>query len=155
MLADRGVANPGELLRHNTAGAVVAWCAWWDAQRGVGVGLLAQMIRSGQLPPEPRPDAPRRPVCQTNLIADWLRANVPEVVSERGTPHLAAMRWVWRHRARHGKQSVTVGEHKPAIVAAVRDFEARLTDRRAAGYDAETVQSRQDANRRPGGHTNA
>lgn len=157
-LEERGVINAAKLVGLSTPVKVLGWCRWWDTQRGVGVALLVDRIRSGEEPPAVvEPDSATRYI---DGVVDWLHRKMPEVfavsaavvkatrttygdveakrLESSAGPHPAAVAAVIRlHHSTGGK--LTVKEHGPTIRAAVREFDERAV----SDLEAIAVQRRQ------------
>ena len=91
-LRTRGVNTAEGLLEHATPEQILTACHRWDSQTGVGPGLLAQWIRTGQFL-EPEPEAPPTPREQLQAKFERYAARYP--VGTIIEPHrvLDARRW--------------------------------------------------------------
>lgn len=130
-MMDRGIVNPDELLQFATPARILAACRWFDGQRSAGPGVLAKTIRSGGVDDSAarRRQSGLEEQKQYGLaVVAWLRRHFPEFNQGDDGTHPAAIVEVIHLHSRHGRGSLTVGEHGEAIRAAV----ARSDEREAA-----------------------
>ena len=127
-MRDRGIDNPDELLSFASAAVILESCEWFDAQKGVGPGVLAKAIREGGRRLRTTRSLLERQAEYGAQICDWLTEHFPEFTQASGTPHCAAITAVIHLHARDGKGQLTKGKHGSAIRAAVKAWEKKWSE---------------------------
>jgi hypothetical protein len=91
-LRARGIDNAEELLQYGTPAQILTACRRWDGRRGVGPGLLAGWVRTGQFAePEPQPKQSRDAILRARF--DDYAHRFPAGSTVEPHAQLQARRW--------------------------------------------------------------